>query len=65
MLTTEVLSSICLKAAGGRNHEREIYPCWPEDEPKSEISGWNLYLLEEDTAGEGNLNEKIRFVDFI
>lgn len=35
MLTAKVLFSICLKAGvGGRNHEKEIYPCWPEDEPK-------------------------------
>lgn len=54
VLTSKGLSSICLQAEAGRVILTEIYPCWPENEPKS----WLKSQLKEDTAGEGRPNEK-------
>jgi len=59
--TAKALSSVFWKGAEG-GISREIYPCWPEDEPKYWL---NLYPLKEDTAGERYLNQKRSFVDFI
>lgn len=60
VLTSKGLSSICLQAEARRVIVTEIYPCWPENEPKS----WLKSQLKEDTTGERCPNEKNKFCRF-